>query len=184
MDSSGSIGSGDFEQQKSFIKGMVDLFETDTGKIRVGVVSYSNWAFLEFHLNQYKDKVHINGHIDEVLHYKGDTNTGSAISYMREVMFSEHNGARDGVPHIAIVLTDGRSNDPMFTQQEAAKAHADNIAIFAIGVGHDISRYELEGIATEGDGEEQYIFQVSDYNALNYIKELLAIRACEGLYKS
>ena len=31
MDGSGSITSHDFFEQKRFIKGMVDLFETDTG---------------------------------------------------------------------------------------------------------------------------------------------------------
>ena len=180
MDSSGSIGADDFVRQKNFIKGMVDLFETDTGKIRVGVVAYSNWAFLEFHLNAYTNRRDIKARIDQVPHFRGDTNTGSAIAYVRDVMFTEHNGARDGVPRIGIVLTDGRSNDPVFTMQEAVKTHAQDIVLMALGVGDDISRYELTSIASDPDDE--FAFQVADYTALEYIKDMLAIKACEGTY--
>lgn len=179
MDSSGSISSSDFIKQKEFITGMVDLFETDTGKIRVGVVTYSNWAFLEFNLNTYTNKSDIKASIEAVRHYKGDTNTGSAIAYMRDVMFQEHNGARDGVPRIAIVLTDGRSNDPVFTVEEATKAKQEDIVMFAIGVGSDKSMYELTGIASDPD--DQYVFQVADYTALQYIKTMLAIETCKGM---
>lgn len=179
MDSSGSISGMDFDRQKAFVSGMVNLFDIDSGKIRVGIVSYSNWAFLEFNLNTFGNKSDIIAAVNKVTHFKGDTNTGSAIEYMRDLMFQEHNGARRDVPHIAIILSDGRSNDPLYAMTEAKTARRMGITMFAIGVGDDVARYELTSIASDPDSE--YVFQVGDYVALQYIKELLAIRACEGM---
>lgn len=176
MDSSGSIGPVDFERQKDFVTGMVELFDIDYRKIRVGVVSYSNWAFLEFNLNTFSMKQDIKQATSKVTHFKGDTNTGSTLAYMRDVMFQKHNGARESVPHIAIILTDGHSNDPLYTMEEARKAREAGITVFAVGVGDDISAYELANIASDSN----FVFKVGDYVALQYIKEMLAIKACKG----
>ena len=89
-----------------------------------------------------------------------------------------HNGARPSLPHIAIVLTDGKSNSPTRTAQEAARAREQGIHVFAIGIGSEVERSELEAIASEPT--EQYVFQVGDYTALQYIREILAIKTCEG----
>ena len=178
MDGSGSISSSNFIEQKRFIKGMVDLFETDSGKIRVGVVTYSNWAFLEFNLNQFSNRRDIKRKIDLVRHYRGDTNTASAIAYMRDHMFTERNGARDGVPQIGIVLTDGHSNDPWLTMEESMATKEAGITLFAVGVGMDLSRYELRSIASSPT--HKHLLQVQDYAALQNIKDLLAIKACQG----
>ena len=41
----------------------------------------------------------------------GTTNTGSAIRYVVDRMFDGFDGDRAGIPDIAVVLTDGGSND-------------------------------------------------------------------------
>ena len=41
----------------------------------------------------------------------GTTNTGSALRYVKDNMFSGFNGDRNGVQDVAIVLTDGGSNE-------------------------------------------------------------------------
>ena len=41
----------------------------------------------------------------------GTTNTGSALRYVKNNMFSGFNGDRSGVLDVAVVLTDGGSND-------------------------------------------------------------------------
>ena len=178
MDSSGSIDPGAFVKQKEFVKAMIDLFDINSGKIRVGVVSYSNWAFLEFHLNTYTTKEEMKNAISNVTHYRGDTNTGSTIGYMRDVMFRAEHGARPDVPRIAIVLTDGRSNDPLYTMKESELTRKAGVTLFAIGVGDDASTYELSRIASNPD--KNYVFKVENYDALIKIRELLAIKACGG----
>ena len=54
---------------------------------------------------------------------------------MHKELFSPEHGARKGVPHICILLTDGFSADRLRTIEEAAEAKAGGITIIGIGVG-------------------------------------------------
>ena len=54
---------------------------------------------------------------------------------MHRELFSSEHGAREDVPHVCILLTDGNSADRDKTLTEAAKAKADGITIIGIGVG-------------------------------------------------
>ena len=77
----------------------------------------------------------------------GGTNTHLGLDEMRDEAFSESNGARPinaGHPRVAIVLTDGKSNDPPKTVLSALKCHDEDITMFAIGVGASVDMNELE----------------------------------------
>ena len=113
-----------------------------------------------------------------IAHVHGDTNTASALRFARTQMFTEKNGARRGIPHIVIVITDGKSNNPQITQQEAAKAQAQGIYMFAIGVGANADQSELHALASDPD--DHYLFTVDDYTALLFIEDIVAIKTCEG----
>ena len=54
------------------------------------------------------------------------------------------------------------------------------IFLFAIGIGGNTNERELRGIATD---EENFMFKVDGYSALDGIKNLLAIRTCRGKCK-
>jgi Mg-chelatase subunit ChlD len=64
---------------------------------------------------------------------------------------------------IAVVITDGNSNNRAQTFAEAKKARASGIQVIAIGVGHGINQKELEGIASSP--KSQYV-----YNAENLLR--------------
>ena len=115
-----------------------------------------------------------------IAHIRGDTNTASALRYMRTEMFTEKNGARSDIPHIAIVITDGKSNNPQITRMEAAKAQAEGIHMFAIGIGNHTDKSELYSLASQPD--DHYVFTVEDYTALLYIEDIVAIKTCKGQY--
>jgi len=56
LDSSGSIWEKDFPKQLRFVEGVVDLLDISAEQIRIGVVSFSNWAFVDFQLNAHKSE--------------------------------------------------------------------------------------------------------------------------------
>ena len=73
--------------------------------------------------------------IDEIPWLDQNTNTSGAIRYMRQTMFTPENGARNNVPWLGIVITDGISTyDPELTIPEADLAKDSNIVMFAIGM--------------------------------------------------
>ena len=50
-------------------------------------------------------------HIEALSYTRGTTNTAQALDYVQNNMFSGANGDRTGVANIAVILTDGGSND-------------------------------------------------------------------------
>ena len=146
--------------------------------MRVGAISFSNWAFLEFYLDTHRTKFEIQDAVIRVPHSRGDTNTAAALTFLKDNMFQFQHGGRPGVPRVAIVLTDGESNDPMQTAYVAEAARRMGIQIFAIGIGHKVNIAELKNIASYPP--QQYMFHVASYDALKSIKDTVAIKACEG----
>lgn len=83
---------------------------------------------------------------------------------------------RPEASRVAIVITDGESENPQLTGLEADRVHDDGVEVFAIGVGRTVKRSELERIASQ-DG---FVFTVDDYNDLNSLLSILAVKACPG----
>ena len=77
-----------------------------------------------------------------------------------------------------IIITDGRSDNPRETEKQARLARKDGIQLFAIGVGQYVDQRELYNIASQPASE--YVFEVHTYEALGSVKNVLAMKACEG----
>ena len=178
MDSSGSISAADFQRQLRFVGDVINEFFIGADHTRVGAVSFSNWAFLDFYLDTYTDQGSIQAALGKIKQVRGDTNTPSAISYTRDVMFTATHGARQNVSHIAIIMTDGKSNEPKVTAKEAAKMRMYGIHVFAVGIGNGVDMEELHALATPPTVNN--VFHVDDYIALPTIKDKLAIKTCGG----
>ena len=56
LDSSGSLDEPNFEHIKNFVSNLVTDLDIDGGKIRVGVVTYSDYAEPRFNLNRYNTR--------------------------------------------------------------------------------------------------------------------------------
>ena len=91
--------------------------------------------------------------------------------------FKTASGDRAGVANILIVMTDGKSNQPTLTVQEANKLHQQNIKVFAIGIGSGADRNELGHIATDA----KHVFQVQNFDALSTLQAELKKTACTGM---
>ncbi|XP_051818300.1 collagen alpha-4(VI) chain-like [Antechinus flavipes] len=72
--------------------------------------------------------------------------------------------AREGVPRFLIIITDGKSQDPV--AQAAEELRQENITIYAIGVKSAITK-ELVEIS----GSENRMFFVNDFGSLKHIQE-------------
>ena len=84
------------------------------------------------------------------------TNTSSAINVMRTVVFTADNGDRPDVNNVAIVITDGMSDDRQATAVEATAAKDAGVRMFAIGLTNEIDASELKKIASEPLSEHYF----------------------------
>ncbi|XP_055879115.1 collagen alpha-6(VI) chain-like isoform X2 [Biomphalaria glabrata] len=179
IDTSTSIREDDFKLLLlPFIQNVVSHFDIGMGQnqTRVGAVTYSTSIRLEFDLKTHDSPDKLRSAIADIMYRNGDTYTDRALKYVSDNMFNSENGGREGVTHVIIVLTDGRSTSHHRTVKEAAVAREKGAAIFAIGVG-DADDKELAQIASEP--ASQFKFKVNDFAALDSIKVELALKTCE-----
>ena len=87
-------------------------------------------------------------------------------------------GDRPNVPNVAIIVTDGQSNNAALTASEAKKARDAGITVLAIGVGHGVKTTELNAMATDPDNT--HVYTADNFDALNSLQALLSTKACEG----
>lgn len=94
---------------------------------QAGLVSFSSGATIEFGLNVHQDLQSLQEALDKVRYTGGKTATALALRLARQMMDpGRQYGARpfsEGVPRIAVLVTDGRSN--VFSISKAAPALRD-----------------------------------------------------------
>uniref|UniRef100_A0A8D0BKC4 VWFA domain-containing protein n=1 Tax=Salvator merianae TaxID=96440 RepID=A0A8D0BKC4_SALMN len=177
LDTSSSVGKEDFEKVRQWVANLVDTFEIGPDKTRVGVVRYSDRPTTEFELGRYQAREEVKEAAKNIKYYGGNTNTGDALRYINTYSFSTQAGGRPSdraIKKVAILLTDGRSQD--YVLDAAMAAHKAGIRIFAVGVGEALKE-ELDEIASEP--KSAHVFHVSDYNAIDKIRGKLRRRLCE-----
>ena len=166
IDGSGSIehaGIGNFKKIKDFIKDIVNGFNIGFDKTHVGALIFSSSVKKVFGLDEHYSKSGINSAIDKVIYPSGGTYTGKALRMARKKMYTK-SGDREDKPNVVIVITDGKANDDV----EGPTNQLRNLpaAIFAIGVGTNFDRAELEKIA----GSSANVF-TADFDNLGQIIE-------------
>ena len=116
MDTSGSVGSTNFQQMKTFVSELVDRLDIDSGNTRVGVVTYSTNVVDSIHLDDHSTVASLQLAIAALSYAGGWTYTNTALAYVRTSLLTVAAGDRGDAPNVVVVLTDGRSTDPPDTE--------------------------------------------------------------------
>ncbi|KAH9523796.1 Collagen alpha-5(VI) chain [Bulinus truncatus] len=160
-----------------FVQGIVSGFDVgpEPHQVRVGAITFSDDSRLAFHLGSYAGKSDLLRAISDIRYQGGETYTFRALKFVRENMFGTQNGGRAEADRVLIVLTDGRSYNTTWTLLEADRCRQQGITIFAVGVGSADER-ELRGVASSP--AEKFMFYVSDFQALESIKNVITENTC------
>ena len=103
---------------------------------QLGLILFNDDARIAIKLNRYSTRDSLIKGIRRVNYNLGDTNTTGALWLMREVFFSEDNGARLGYRKIGIMITDGDETlDSQRLSQESQRVHDAGITMITFGVG-------------------------------------------------
>ncbi|TSQ01579.1 Collagen alpha-3(VI) chain [Bagarius yarrelli] len=161
----GSDGSRNgFPAMIDFVLRLVENFNFEDSMDRVAIVQYSTNAVVHFYLNTYSTRDEILNAIKTVKHKGGrHVNTGSALQYVRENVFTDSAGSRhqQGVPNILILLRGSRSTDNV--DQPASALKESGVLIF--GVGPKNLSSEMERIAN-GPSYAQTVSELSDLGSV------------------
>ncbi|KAI5616691.1 collagen alpha-1(XII) chain isoform X1 [Silurus asotus] len=173
VDGSYSIGLSNFAKVRSFLEVLVNSFDIGANKVQISLVQYSRDPHTEFALNKHHDISAVVKAIRTFPYRGGSTNTGKAMTYVREKIFVSSRGARDSVPRVMVLITDGKSSDSF--KDSAANLRNTDVEIFAVGV-KDAVRSELEAIANPPS--ENHVFEVEDFDAFERISKELTQSIC------
>ncbi|ELK25326.1 Collagen alpha-4(VI) chain [Myotis davidii] len=163
VDSSTSIGPQNFQKVKNFLHSVVLGLDISSDQVRVGLAQYNDNIYPAFRLNQYPLKSVVLEHIQNLPYRTGATNTGAALEFIRTNYLTEAAGSRakDTVPQIVILVTDGESNDEV--QEAADRLKEDGVVVYVVGINvQDVQ--ELQKMASEPF--EKFLFNTENFNIL------------------
>ncbi|CAL1574935.1 unnamed protein product [Knipowitschia caucasica] len=173
VDGSYSIGLQNFAKVRAFLEVLVTSFDIGPNKVQISLVQYSRDPHTEFALNTHHDLSAVVKAVRTFPYRGGSTNTGRAMTYVREKIFIPSRGARDNVPRVMVLITDGKSSDSF--KDAATKLRNTDVEIFAVGV-KDAVRSELEAIANPPS--DSHVFEVEDFDAFQRISKELTQSIC------
>uniref|UniRef100_A0A672IQ08 Collagen alpha-1(XII) chain n=1 Tax=Salarias fasciatus TaxID=181472 RepID=A0A672IQ08_SALFA len=173
VDGSYSIGLQNFAKVRAFLEVLVNSFDIGPSKVQISLVQYSRDPHTEFALNTHHDISAVVKAVRTFPYRGGSTNTGKAMTYVREKIFIQNRGARQNVPRVMVLITDGKSSDSF--KDAATKLRNTDVEIFAVGV-KDAVRTELEAIANEPS--ETHVYEVEDFDAFQRISKELTQSIC------
>jgi len=115
VDDSRSIGAGNFDRVKSFLRQLVGRLDIDSGRTKVGLVTFSSSVGTVINLREHSTVSSLQLAISSLRYTGGGTDTARALAYVRTTMLTSAAGDRSNVPNIVAVLTDGISVDSRAT---------------------------------------------------------------------
>ncbi|XP_060703131.1 cartilage matrix protein [Hemiscyllium ocellatum] len=173
IDGSKSVRPENFQLVKKFINQVVDALDVGDQNARIALIQYSSSVRTEFPLNKFKTKQNIKTAVKKMEYMERGTMTGLALQHLAENIFVPSQGARENIPKVGIVFTDGRSQD--YINDFAQKVKDQGIRMFAVGVGNALEE-ELRIIAS--DPVKDHYYYTADFKTMNKIADKLQVKIC------
>ena len=170
LDASGSIGPGNFVTMKDFVNNIISKFEIGADKTRVGVIRYASSASIVIPLGSINNDLLLNTSIANIVYTGGLTATYLALNLL-DTAFSNARTSQ-GVPRVAIVFTDGKSNSPSLTIQAAQAVHSTGIVVYSFGIGSGIDINELNAVASSSSN----VFVISNFSPSQFATKLVPLQ--------
>ena len=176
VDSSGSINTADslnYQRIKDFIKGFIRSVIIGENDTRIGLATFSGESTFKVRISftHFFTTDSLINAVEMIPYDSGGTRTGEALDRIRTDLFSM---AREGLPRILVVLTDGKSQDSVTAPSRLLRQMG--VQIISVGVG-DAVYEELADMASEPDSEN--IYDVT-FESLSNLTGSLLDSICKG----
>lgn len=182
MDMSASLLPSGFRLEKDFIiKVIENVGPLSVRGLRTGIVLYNSNAQVKIFLNDYFDDESFKNAVSALEYKQGDMTRIDLGLKESRTAFTELNGARGSSKKVLILMTDGQQTYvPKIKppQDYAKQLIEDGIEIYAIGMGEEIDRVELESLIPK----PEYIFLADRIDSLvkSLVGEIGQALTCEG----
>ncbi|XP_062415065.1 collagen alpha-1(XXI) chain [Pungitius pungitius] len=175
VDGSWSVGFSDFDTAKQWLINITRQFDVSSHYTQVAVIQYSDTPRMEIPLGQHQSGAKLIQAIQSISYLGGNTQTGRAIKFAVDHVFASSHRANQVKNRIAVVVTDGKSQDDVV--DASVEARAQGITVFAVGVGSEITTSELVSIANRPSSA--YVLYAADYTTIDLIQGSMEQKLCE-----
>lgn len=183
IDSSGSIGSHDFELAKEKLGDLLALLCPDPdpfdsnrlgGYNQAALIQFSDFVREEFDFDDNHNIAKLKASIKSVPFQSGGTCTGDAL-YKAIQMFTTSKGMRQGTKHEVLILTDGQSNcgKSLSTVLPTLQAKA---SVFGLMIGSFSSSGKIELTSYVSRPTPQHLFAVDSFQDLQKLLDAIKIQ--------
>ncbi|XP_034428699.1 collagen alpha-1(XXI) chain [Hippoglossus hippoglossus] len=175
VDGSWSVGVPDFEMAKQWLINITSQFDISSQYTQLAVIQYSDTPRLEISLGTHQGGAELIEAIQGITYLGGNTQTGRAIKFAVDHVFAASQRPSQVKNRIAVVVTDGKSQDDVV--DASMEARAQGITVFAVGVGSEITTSELVSIANKPTST--YVLYAEDYTNIDRIRDSMEQKLCE-----
>lgn len=159
LDSSGSVSYYEFSKVKEFMWDLVRPFTFGPNDVQTSIIHISTTPTMEFPFDRYLSRGTVQQAIRNTQQLMGDTNTGKALSFAKEKLFSNDAGARPDVPKVLVWVTDGFSSDDISEPMQLLKDMGVTVFIVSTGRGNYL---ELSAAASQPPEKHLHFVDVDD----------------------
>ena len=150
IDSSASM-YGDYPSQLTFVQDMAKTLNVSQGGVHASVIIYSHSAGVPVRLSEGTSLADFTKAMQKVPFMGRDTRLDRGLYKSRLALLDTKFGAREKLPKMLFVITDGEQSEPQFSHspKNMAKALQDlGVHVVAIGVGGAANKKQLREISS------------------------------------
>ena len=182
IDASGSIRLPLFQEMTALTTEIASLLPLDD-MIKLGVQTFSSSPNVLFHLDRFTSRAEYLNALATPFFHNGMTLTNEALNNLRQRMYRSYNGDRRTATDVAVIITDGHSENLEETIQEARAGRVSGIFFIVILVG-DINKDALiEARYIASRPHDMTIIQIHEREGLVSYADDVANVVCNGMFK-
>lgn len=159
LDSSASVSHYEFSKVKEFMWDLLQPFTFGPRDVQTSIIHISTTPTTEFPFDRHLSHSTLSKAIRDTRQLMGDTNTGKALSYAKEQLFSGQAGARPGVPKVLVWVTDGFSSDDISEPMQLLKDMG--VTVFIVSTGRS-NFLQLSAAASQPSERHLHFVDVDD----------------------
>lgn len=173
LDSSGSIGSSNYENAKIVVNELARAYAVQSTS-RIAVFIFSDVVAEVVPLDNTFDETTMTTTILGATFLGSITNTDLAIDEA-VALFNTDNRVANGIPFNLVVITDGVSTNPTATLTAIGSAISLGIQTFSVGVGNGVDQNELNEIAHKNSN---HVFNAANFDDLVNLLNPVSLAIC------
>ncbi len=174
IDSSGSIGSTNYQNQKNFVKAVAKSFGLASAQSQAAMVLFSDSASVKARFGQYATMEEFGRAVDALPYESGWTRIDKGLDVAATDIFPE---ARAYVK-IAVLITDGvqtQAADAKGLKEASEPLRKAGVRVLTVGIGSGVDKNQLRLVTVSDDD----ILVANDFQDLQLKVGKITSKACE-----